>query len=74
MAESRRSEIRLSAIFGLGSGLRFYSPRPFHPFASVIEEGIASEVSLYGVRQPTPVNNSYASVNSAENISRLNDP
>jgi hypothetical protein len=25
------------------------SRRPFHPFASVIEERIASEVSLYGV-------------------------
>ena len=34
-------------MFGLGSDLRFYSSRPFHPFASVVEEWIASEVSLY---------------------------
>jgi hypothetical protein len=37
-------------MFGLGSSLRFYSPRPSHPFASVIEEWILFEVSLYGVR------------------------
>jgi hypothetical protein len=35
-----------SAMFGLGSRLRFYSSRPFHPCASVIEKRIASEVSL----------------------------
>jgi hypothetical protein len=40
-------------MFGLGSNLRFYSSRPFHPFASVVEEWIASEVSLYGVRPTT---------------------
>src|ERR1039458_6126295 len=47
-SRSQRSAFRLCS-FGLGSRLRFYSPRPFHPFASVVEEWIASEVSLYGV-------------------------
>jgi hypothetical protein len=37
-------------MFELGSSLRFYSSLPFHPFASVVEVWIASEVSLYGVR------------------------
>jgi hypothetical protein len=50
VAESRQSEITFSAMFGLVSSLRFYSSRPFYRFASVVEEWIASEVSLYGVR------------------------
>ena len=49
-ARSRQSEITFSAMFALGSSLRVYSSRPFHPFTSVVEEWITSEVSLYGVR------------------------
>ena len=37
-------------MFKLVSSLRFYSSRLFHHFASAIEEWIASEVLLYGVR------------------------
>jgi hypothetical protein len=37
-------------MFGLGSSLLFYPSSPFHSFASVVEEWIPSEVSLYGIR------------------------
>jgi hypothetical protein len=48
--ESRQSEIYFAALFRLRSGLRLYSSHPFHFFAGVVEEWIAPEVSLYGVR------------------------
>jgi hypothetical protein len=55
--EKVRRELRqVVAIFvtkfssSLASSFRRYSSRPFHPFASVVEQRIISEVSLYGLR------------------------
>jgi hypothetical protein len=41
---------RYFRLSSLASSFRRYSSRPFHPFASVVEERIISEVSLYGLR------------------------
>ena len=38
------------ALSRLEKGFGFHSARPFHPLARIVEEWVASEVPLYGVR------------------------
>jgi hypothetical protein len=38
------------SFFRLEKGFGFHSARPLHPLARIVEEWIASEVPLYGVR------------------------